>query len=122
MGVEIQDFEAERGPSWARSNWPLSATDDLTASLDPTQMAVEVKAAAKAAGAVTLNYGLFVNAMVGFFIIAFAVYWVVKAYNKAADRLIPKEELAPVTKACPDCCTQIPVAARRCPACTSMLD
>ncbi|MES2782085.1 MAG: 2-oxoglutarate dehydrogenase E1 component [Pseudomonadota bacterium] len=50
MGVENQDFEVERGPSWERANWPLSATDDLTASLDPTQMAVEVKAAAKAAG------------------------------------------------------------------------
>ncbi|MFN0047448.1 MAG: 2-oxoglutarate dehydrogenase E1 component [Sphingorhabdus sp.] len=50
MGLEQQDFEMERGPSWERTNWPLSATDDLTASLDPTQMAVEVKAAAKAAG------------------------------------------------------------------------
>lgn len=50
MGVENQDFEIERGPSWERANWPLSATDDLTASLDPTQMAVEVRAAAKAAG------------------------------------------------------------------------
>ena len=50
MGLENQDFETEQGPSWARSNWPLSITDDLTASLDPTQMAVEVKAAAKAAG------------------------------------------------------------------------
>ncbi|MFN3452563.1 MAG: 2-oxoglutarate dehydrogenase E1 component, partial [Sphingorhabdus sp.] len=50
MGLEDQDFETEQGPSWARSNWPLSITDDLTASLDPTQMAVEVKAAAKAAG------------------------------------------------------------------------
>jgi 2-oxoglutarate dehydrogenase E1 component len=50
MGVENQDFEVERGPSWERANWPLSATDDLTASLDPTQMAIEVKAAAKAAG------------------------------------------------------------------------
>jgi 2-oxoglutarate dehydrogenase E1 component len=50
MGVENQDFEIERGPSWERANWPLSATDDLTASLDPTQMTIEVKAAAKAAG------------------------------------------------------------------------
>jgi 2-oxoglutarate dehydrogenase E1 component len=50
MDLENQDFEVERGPSWERASWPLSATDDLTASLDPTQMAVEVKAAAKAAG------------------------------------------------------------------------
>ena len=78
--------------------------------------------AAKAAGAVTLNYGLFANAAVSFFIIAFAVFWVVKVYNNAADRLIPKEDVAPTTKTCPECCTQIPVDARRCPACTSTLN
>jgi 2-oxoglutarate dehydrogenase E1 component len=55
MGIENQEFETangeqERGPSWARSNWPLGVTDDLTGALDPTQMAVEIKAAAKAAG------------------------------------------------------------------------
>ena len=50
MGFESHDFEQEQGPSWARPNWPLSDTDDLTAALDPTQMAVAVKAAAKAAG------------------------------------------------------------------------
>ncbi len=54
MGYEGQDFdgsnEIERGPSWARSGWPLNATDDLTSALDPTQMEVAVKAAAKGAG------------------------------------------------------------------------
>ncbi len=49
MGIENQEFEAERGPSWARSNWPLADTDDLTGALDPTQMQVAIKAAAKAA-------------------------------------------------------------------------
>jgi large conductance mechanosensitive channel len=78
-------------------------------------------AVAKASGAVTLNYGLFANALVSFTIIAFAVYWVVKAYNKAADKLVPKEEVKPNTKACPECCTQIPLDAKRCPACTSTL-
>jgi len=57
MGYEGQAFdgtpgaEQEQGPSWARAGWPVDATDDLTAALDPTQMAVAVKAAAKAAGA-----------------------------------------------------------------------
>jgi 2-oxoglutarate dehydrogenase E1 component len=50
MGIENHNFETEQGPSWARPNWPPSATDDLTAALDPTQMAVEIKAAAKAVG------------------------------------------------------------------------
>ncbi|MBA4090528.1 2-oxoglutarate dehydrogenase E1 component [Sphingobium sp. 3R8] len=50
MGYENQEFEIERGPSWARDNWPLSDTDDLTGAMDPTQMQVAVKAAAKSAG------------------------------------------------------------------------
>jgi 2-oxoglutarate dehydrogenase E1 component len=50
MGFENHDFETEQGPSWARTSWPLADTDDLTAALDPTQMAAAVKAAAKAAG------------------------------------------------------------------------
>ncbi|KEQ55267.1 2-oxoglutarate dehydrogenase E1 component [Sphingobium chlorophenolicum] len=55
MGYENQDFplpadDAERGPSWARTNWPPIDTDDLTGALDPTQMQVAVKAAAKANG------------------------------------------------------------------------
>jgi 2-oxoglutarate dehydrogenase E1 component len=55
MGLENQDFagtpEIEQGPSWARKNWPLDATDDLTAALDPTQMQVAIKAAAARGGA-----------------------------------------------------------------------
>ncbi|MBB6123513.1 2-oxoglutarate dehydrogenase E1 component [Sphingobium subterraneum] len=54
MGYEGQEFEGasevEQGPSWTRTNWPPIDTDDLTAALDPTQMAVAVKAAAKSAG------------------------------------------------------------------------
>ncbi|AUW57690.1 2-oxoglutarate dehydrogenase E1 component [Sphingobium sp. SCG-1] len=50
MGYEGQEFEVEQGPSWAKPNWPLTETDALTAALDPTQMAVEIKAKAQAAG------------------------------------------------------------------------
>ncbi len=50
MGYEDHNFETEQGPSWARPNWPLADTDPLTAALDPTQMAVEIKAAAKSGG------------------------------------------------------------------------
>ena len=52
MGYENQDFEVERGPSWARTNWPPIDTDDLTGALDPTQMQVAIKAAAKSVGKV----------------------------------------------------------------------
>jgi 2-oxoglutarate dehydrogenase E1 component len=50
MGYENHEFENDKGPSWARANWPLAQTDDLTASLDPTQMQAVIKSAAKSAG------------------------------------------------------------------------
>ena len=75
---------------------------------------------AQAAGAVTMNVGLFLNAVISFLIVALAVFGVVKAVN----RLQREEEAAPsepTTKACPFCATDIPIAAVRCPHCTSNL-
>ncbi len=78
-------------------------------------------AAAKEAGAVTLNYGVFINAIVSFLIVAFAVFLLIRSIN----RMKKKEEAAPpaepTTKACPYCFTTIPVQAKRCPNCTSEL-
>lgn len=74
-------------------------------------------AEAKKAGAVTLNYGSFINVMVSFLIIAFAVFLMVKAIN----RLRRQEESAPTTKACPYCQSSIALTATRCPQCTSEL-
>jgi large conductance mechanosensitive channel len=76
-------------------------------------------AAASEAGAVTLNYGLFVNTIVYFVIVAFAIFMVVKAMNKL--QRAEAEEVAD-TKECPYCLTAIPLAATRCPACTSDLE
>jgi large conductance mechanosensitive channel len=75
--------------------------------------------AASEAGAVTLNYGLFVNTIVYFVIVAFAIFMVVKAMNKL--QRAEAEEVAD-TKECPYCLTAIPLAATRCPACTSDLE
>jgi large conductance mechanosensitive channel len=74
-------------------------------------------AAARAAGAPTLNYGLFINAVINFLIVAFAVFLVVRQVN----RLFPKPAAAPTTKECGFCATPIPLKARRCPHCTSEL-
>ncbi len=77
-------------------------------------------AAAKEAGAVTVNYGLFVNAVVSFLIVAFAVFLLVRAMVK----LQQKEQAAPAaptTKDCAYCMTAIPIKAVRCPHCTSDL-
>lgn len=77
-------------------------------------------AAAKSAGAVTLSYGLFINSVISFLIVAFAVFLLIKAIN----RLQRKKEAAPAaptTRECPYCLSSIAIKATRCPHCTSEL-
>jgi large conductance mechanosensitive channel len=78
-------------------------------------------AAAQEAGAATLNYGLFIMAIVDFLIIAFSIFMVVKAINRMKK---PEEPVAeePTTKECPFCKSQVAIAATRCPHCTSSLE
>jgi large conductance mechanosensitive channel len=77
-------------------------------------------AAAKAAQAPTLNIGLFINTLVDFLIMAFAVFIVVRQVNALRKRWDHKEK-TPSTKECPYCLTKVPVKATRCAACTSHL-
>jgi large conductance mechanosensitive channel len=75
---------------------------------------------AKKAGAVTLNYGILVNALMSFIIVAFAVFLLVRTINRLrAEQPAPAEI---TTKECPHCCSAIPLKATRCPSCTSTLD
>ena len=75
---------------------------------------------AQAAGAVTLNYGLFINNIITFLIVAWAVFMLVKGIN-SLKRKEPVAPIAPTDKPCPYCATAIPLAAKRCPHCTSEL-
>jgi large conductance mechanosensitive channel len=77
-------------------------------------------AAAQQAGAVTLNYGLFINKIISFLIVAFALFLVIRSMNrlKRKAEAVPAE---PTTKECPFCFTQVPIRAVRCPNCTSEL-
>ena len=79
----------------------------------------ETLAAAKAAGAPTLNYGIFLNALVNFLIVAFCVFLVVQQVNRWAKK--PAPATAPTTKECPQCAMTIPIAAKRCGHCTTQL-
>jgi large conductance mechanosensitive channel len=77
-------------------------------------------AEAQAAGAVTINYGVFINTIISFLIVAFAVFMLIKSINN----LRREEEEAPADptdKECTFCFSSIPVQATRCPACTSQL-
>ena len=82
--------------------------------------------AAQQAGAVTLNVGVFINVVISFLIVAFAVFILIKAINELQAKMDKKAaaeaaKAETTTKECPYCCTQIPVHAIRCPNCTSEL-
>lgn len=97
------------------SNWFIVLKDGPKGPADYATME-----AAQAAGATTLNLGLFLNAVISFLIVAFCVFLLIKAINKLNA---PKEEApAPVTtKKCPYCCSEIALEATKCPNCTSDL-
>lgn len=74
--------------------------------------------AAKEAGAATINYGLFLGAVVDFLIVAFAIFLVVRQINRMKRKQV---EEAPTTTECAFCLSSIPIKATRCPNCTSEL-
>ena len=78
----------------------------------------ESASAARQAGAAAIYYGAFINTLINFLVIALVVFFIVKAYQRSEK---PKPGAAPSTKACSYCKTDIPVAATRCPHCTSQL-
>ena len=76
---------------------------------------------AQAEGAVTLNYGIFINSVVSFIIVAFAVFMVVKSINKLKRKEEDIPAAAPTTKECPHCFSIISIKATKCPNCTSQI-
>jgi large conductance mechanosensitive channel len=73
---------------------------------------------AQAAGAVTINYGVFLNTVISFLVVSLAVFILVKSINKLKRQEAPAE---PITKECPHCFSAISIKATRCPQCTSAL-
>lgn len=93
--------------------WQISPQDITYPSLE----------AAKSAGAVTLNYGSFINTVISFLIVACAIFAIIKAINTLKDKVCKEEivEAEAMTKECPYCYSCIPIKATRCPNCTSEL-
>jgi len=77
-------------------------------------------AEAKAAGAATINYGVFLNNVIDFVIVAFAIFLLVRFINRLT-RQLEAAPAAPATRECPFCVSSIPLRATRCPQCTSTL-
>ena len=90
------------------------------APLDVTYPSLE---AAKTAGAVTVNYGAFINNVISFLIVACAVFAIIKAINTLKNKVCKEEviEVEATTKECPFCCSTIAINAKKCPNCTSEL-
>ena len=100
----------------------MGDVDFTTLFINLSDTAYLTLAAAQEAGAPTINYGAFVVTIVDFVIVAFAIFMVIKMMNKAKQ----KEEVAPATeqpttKACGECLGDIPLAAKRCMYCTSIV-
>ena len=76
------------------------------------------------AGAVTINYGLFINTVISFLIVAVAIFAIIKLVNTIKEKAVKDEkaEEAATEKKCPYCCTPIPLEAKKCPHCTSNLE
>lgn len=91
----------------------------LTGGFDFTKLSVVL---GSGDGAATLNYGLFISAVINFLLIAFVIFCLIKSINKMKDKLAKKEEENPTTKKCPYCKSEIDIEATRCPHCTSQLD
>jgi large conductance mechanosensitive channel len=77
---------------------------------------------AQTAGAVTINYGLFINALISFLIVAVAMFFLIRGINRLqVETDEGEQDPAPSTKDCPYCYTEIPIQAVRCPHCTSQI-
>ena len=94
------------------SNWFISLDGTKYSNL----------AAAQEAGAATLNYGVFITAIINFLLMALVIFCIVKSLNKLGDKIKKEEEeAAPTTKICPHCKSEINIEATKCPCCTSDL-
>ena len=96
----------------------LGKLDFSSLYLNISGRSYDTLAAAKAAGAATINYGVFLNGVIDFLIVAFLVFLLVRQVNRWKG---PLPAAAPSTKDCSFCCTAVPLKATRCPHCTSEL-
>jgi len=94
---------------------------DLFVNLDSSKGPFASLAAAKAAGAAVMSYGVFINTMIDFIIVAFCIFLLIKGMNSMKKKEALAPVAAPSTKSCEYCLSAIPIKATRCPHCTSQV-
>lgn len=99
-----------------------SLVDDIISPIIGLFVKVDFTDLVASVAGVDIRYGAFIMAVVNFLIVAFVLFMVIKAFNKAGNLTKkPEEEAAPTTKVCPFCRSEIAIEATRCPHCTSEL-
>jgi len=98
-----------------------SLVDDIISPLIGLVANTDLSAMVATVGDVEIRWGAFITAIINFIIMAFVIFLIVKAINKAAELGKKKEEEKPTTKECPYCKSEIAIEATRCPHCTSEL-
>lgn len=93
----------------------------LTGGVDFSNLSIVLKEASGNAAAVTINYGVFLNTVINFAIVALAIFMVMKGMNNVRRKAEGSSPNEPTTKNCPFCISSIPVKATRCPQCTAEL-
>ncbi len=91
----------------------------LMGNVDFSSLAITLKEKTAEAEAVTIKYGVFINTVLDFIIVAFAIFMVIKQMNRLKKEEEPEPEPEVTTKDCPKCFTEIAIKATRCPNCTS---
>ncbi len=93
----------------------------LIGGVDFSGLAITIKDASGASPAVMMKYGVFINTIIDFLIVAFAVFVMIKAINAMKRKSAEPAPAAPTTKNCPECQMTIPIGAKRCGHCTVVL-
>ncbi len=94
----------------------------LVGGMDFSRLSFKIMSATTEHPAVVVKYGVFINMVIDFVIVAFAMFMIIKFMNRLTKKEVPAPTVSPTTKECPECKMTIPINAKKCGHCTSALN